>query len=122
MGLSGFSLALCLLAVAAGARGSIPPPEDQDVAETTNSASARCQVPNPGKTTQDYEVVFDRFKKRARAHALLRRVHRAGFRGARIEREDCIYEVAVTFLTKHRAQRIARKAKKKHWSVRIMQS
>jgi hypothetical protein len=66
--------------------------------------------------------VFGRFKKRARAHTLLRRVHRAGFRRARIEREDCIYEVAVIFLTKHRAERIARNARKAGWRVRIMVS
>jgi hypothetical protein len=111
-----------LLAVAAGARGSTPPPEEQDWVETTSSISARCQVPHPGKTTQDSEVVFGRFAKLARARTLLRRVRRSGFHRARIEREDCIYEVAVIFLTKHRAQRIARKAHKAGWQVRIMVS
>jgi hypothetical protein len=53
---------------------------------------------------------------------LLRRVQRAGFGRARIEREECIFEVAVIFLTKHQAQRIARKAAKRHWRVSILVS
>ena len=79
-------------------------------------------MPHPGKTTQDYEVVFGRFGRSSRAHALLRRVQRAGFGRARIEREECIFEVAVIFLTKHQAQRIGHKAAKRHWHFSIMQS
>ena len=41
---------------------------------------------------------------------------------ARIEREDCIFEVAIIFLTRDQAKRIARRATKAGWVVRIMQS
>jgi hypothetical protein len=91
------------------------------VSEVTSVAGARCRPPNPGKTTKDYEVVFGRFRHPLRAALMLRRVRRSGFRRARIEREDCIYEVAVIFLTKRQAHRLARRASKR-WRVRIMVS
>jgi hypothetical protein len=92
--------------------------------ETTGSGgSLRCRVPNPGKTTQDSEVVFGRYGSRAHARAVVRRVRQSGFRRARIEREDCIFEVAIIFLSRHRAQQIVRKAHTRHWrNARVMVS
>ena len=104
------------LVLVVGARGAISPPVKLPRTEVTAGTSLSCRVPNPGKTTQDSEVVFRRFGSRARARALLRRLHRAGFPGARIEREQCIYEVAVIFLSEHRAERILQKAHKRGWS------
>jgi hypothetical protein len=119
--LSGICLA-CALLVAVAARGSIAPTEKPSDGELTPSTALRCKPPHPGKTTRDYEVVFGRFGNRIRAHLLLRRVHRKGFARARIERESCIFEVAVIFLTRHTAHRIARKARKRGFAVRIMVS
>ena len=109
----------CAFIVAVAARGSAAPPEEEPIAEL--SSNATCHPPNPGRTTNDYEVVFGRFRHPVRAHLYLRRVRRSGFHRARIEREDCIYEVAVIFLTKHQARRLARRASKR-WRVRIMVS
>ena len=112
----------CALFVAVAARGSVAPPVKPPKGELTPSAALRCRPPNPGKTTRDSEVVFGRFGSRIRALLLLGRVHRKGFPRARIERESCIFEVSVIFLTRHRADRIARKARKRGWHVRIMVS
>jgi len=120
--LSGICLVACALFVAVAARGSMAPPVKPPKGELSPGAALRCRPPNPGKTTQDSEVVFGRFGSRNRARLLLRRVHRNGFPRARIEREDCIFEVAVIFLTRHRAERIARKARKRGWRVQIMLS
>jgi hypothetical protein len=66
--------------------------------------------------------VFGRRRHPLGAHVLLRRVRRSGFPATRIEREQCIYEVAIIFLTKRRAEKIARRARKAGWNVRIMVS
>ena len=113
------------LVLAVGARGAISPPVKLPprMETTGGGVSLRCRVPNPGKTTQDSEVVFGRFGSRARARAVVRRVRRSGFKRARIEREDCIFEVAIIFLSRHRAQQLVRKAHARHWpNARVMVS
>ena len=110
--LAGLGFVACALFISGGAAGSIPPPEEE-ITEAPLSAEPHCNVPNPGKTTRDSEVVFGLLRSRARAHQLLRWVQRHGFRRARIEREKCKYEVAIIFLSRHRAERIARQARRR---------
>ena len=75
-----------------------------------------------GTGTGDWEVAFGRRKIRRKADALLAKAHRKGFRRAVIEREQCLYEVAVIHLTFDRAYSLAVRARKKGLAVRVMES
>jgi hypothetical protein len=49
-------------------------------------------------------------------------VQRQGYRRARIEREDCIYEIAIIRLRRAKAERMARRIRRAGWQVRVMVS
>ena len=105
------------LAWAAGATAA----GDKGVRSARPSSIAKCPT-IPGSTSGDYEVVFGRKRIRQRAVVLLRKVRKKGFRRAVIEREACIFEVAVIHLKRRQAQRIAGNASRVGFRVRIMQS
>lgn len=76
-----------------------------------------------GNTSGDKEAVFGRRKQRSQATALLKRVHRKGFRCAVIEREQSIYEVAIIGLaTKSAAVRIVRRARRAGFAASVARS
>jgi hypothetical protein len=76
-----------------------------------------------GKSSGDWEVVFGRRKKTARAVALLRHVRGKGFRCAVIEREHRTHEVAIVGLhTERAALRIVVRAHKSGLRASVAQS
>jgi hypothetical protein len=86
-------------------------------------SGAKCPHTTGAGTTGDWEVVFGRRALRANAAKLLRRVRARGFPRAVIEREQCIFEVAVIGLrTRRAAVVVAVRAKRRGFVVKIMQS
>jgi hypothetical protein len=76
-----------------------------------------------GKTTKDWEAVFGRRRLKANAVILLRKVRARGFRRTVIEREQCIFEVAIIGLhTQKAAIAICDRARLRGLSCRTMQS
>ena len=75
-----------------------------------------------GAGTGDWEAAFGRRKIRRKANLLLAKVQRKGFRRAVIEREQCIYEVAVIHLSFDRAYNLAVRAHRKGLTARVVQS
>jgi hypothetical protein len=105
-------VAVLLAGVAGGGAGAATP-----------KGVSKCPHASGVGTTGDLEVVFGRRSLRANAVKLLRRVRRKGFRRAVIEREQCLFEVAVIGLrSRHAAVVIAIRAKKRGLAVSIMQS
>jgi hypothetical protein len=89
-------------------------------AKSSRTAPLVCN--QTGKGTGDWEVAFGRRKILRKANALLANVHRKGFRRAVIEREQCLYEVAVIHLSFDRAYNLAVRAHKKGFTARVVQS
>jgi hypothetical protein len=90
----------------------------------TPLGGSKCRHASTGVgTTGDWEVVFGRRALRAKAVRLLRRVRAGGFRRAVIEREQCLFEVAIIgFPSRPRAMVIASRAQRRRFKVSIMQS
>lgn len=83
----------------------------------------KCPHPTGAGTTGDWEVVFGRRALRSNAVKLLKRVKAAGLRQVVIEREQCLFEVAIIGLrSRASATTIATRARRLGFTVRIMQS
>ena len=91
-------------------------------AATPSVPAAQPACNQTGTGTGDWETAFGRRKIRRKANELLAKVHRKGFRRAVIEREQCIYEVAVIHLSFDRAYSLAARANQKGFTTRVVQS
>jgi hypothetical protein len=105
--------AAALMGVSAGSSASAVAPR----------GGVKCPHATGAGTTGDWEVAFGRRALRSNAVKLLRRVRAKGFPRAMIEREQCLFEVAVIGLhTRHAAVVIAVRAKRRGFVVRVVQS
>jgi hypothetical protein len=110
-GAAGAFLAAVAITAAAGSAAANP---------SARAAPPACN--QTGKGTGDWEAAFGRRKIRRKANELLAKVHRKGFLRAVIEREQCTYEVAVIHLSYDRAYNVAARARRKGFTVRVVES